>query len=360
MRRLLVLLIVAFVGAGSYGVCSASSVRVDSSSISATTFNGELAAITSSTPLQCFLTALAPASYSPGAGAASVAASGAAAWANLRIEGVALENYVARHFHYVATASDLAQAKDSLLGEMTQSAASHQLSCPGSSAEALAAMTPEMRTAEIRAQAYSLFLLSKMNSTIPLTAANVKAYYKAHVADYDTLCVSVAVVPTTSVAAFAHDQAAGMSVADLARKYSLDASKVKGGAYGCYPPTSSAYATVRADVASTPLNTFPSSPRAIQSNGATYALYVAATKRSVTPLAEAQGAVVADIQSLNASSANTLKESILYRAAITVDPALGRWGLTSSGPMVVAPATPPAADVNSTSILVTAPTSAYQ
>lgn len=350
----------AFVGAAAYGVWSSSSVRVNSSSISATTFNGELAAIASSTPLQCFLTALAPASYSPGAGASSVAASGAAAWANLRIEGVALENYVARHFHYVATASDLAQAKDSLLGEMTQSAASHQMSCPGSSAEALAEMTPEMRTAEIKAQAYSLFLLSKMNSTIPLTAANVKAYYKAHVANYDTLCVSVAVVPMTSVAAFERDQAAGMSVANLARKYSLDASKVKGGAYGCYPPTSSAYATVRADVASTPLNTFPSSPRAIQSNGVTYALYVAATKRSVTPLAEAQGAVVADIQSLNASSANTLKESILYRAAITVDPALGRWGLTSSGPMVVAPATPPAADVNSTSILVTAPTSAYQ
>ena len=117
---------------------------------------------------------------------------------------------------------------------------------------------------------------------------------------------------------------------------------------------------MRADVASTPLNTFPTSPRAIQSQGATYALYVAVTKRSTTPLAEAQSAVVADIQSLNASSANTLKESILYRAAVTVDPALGRWGITSSGLTVVAPATPPAADVNSTSLLVTAPTSAYQ
>ena len=360
MRRLLVLLIVAVLGAASYGVWSSKSVRVDASSISASTFNGELAAITSSTPLQCFLTALAPASYSSGAGAASVAASGAAAWANLRIEGIAIENYVARHFHYVATPSDLARAKDSLLGEMTQAAATNQLSCPGTSSDALAAMTPEMRAAEIKAQAVSVFLLTKMNSTIPLTAANVRAYYRAHVADYDTLCVSVAVVPTTSVAAFAHDQAAGMSVADLAKKYSLDASKTKGGAYGCYPPTSSSYATVRADVASTPLNTFPTSPRAIQSNGVTYALYVAATKRSTTPLAEAQSAVVADIQSLNASSANTLKESILYRAAIKVDPAVGRWGLTSSGPMVVAPATPPAADVNSTSLLTTAPTSAYQ
>ena len=350
----------ALLGAGSYGVWSSSSVKVDASTISASTFNGELAAITASTPLQCFLTALAPASYSSGAGAASVAASGAAAWANLRIEGVALENYVARHFHYVPTSSDLAQAKNSLLGEMTQAAANNQLNCPGTSSDALAAMTPEMRAAEIKAQAVSVFLLSKMNSTIPLTAANVKAYYAAHVADYDTLCVSVAVVPTTSVAAFARDQAAGMSVADLAKKYSLDASKAKGGAYGCYPPTSSSYATVRADVASTPLNTFPTSPRAIQSNGVTYALYVAATKRSTTPLAEAQSAVVADIQSLNASSANTLKDSILYRAAVKVDPALGRWGLTSSGPMVVAPAMPPAADVNSTSILTTAPTSAYQ
>jgi hypothetical protein len=354
-------LIVAFVGAASYGVWSStSSVKVDASTLSASTFNGELSAITSSTTLQCFLTALAPASYSPGAGASSVVASGAAAWANLRIEGIALENYVASHFHYVATPSDLAQAKNSLLGEMTQAATNNRLSCPGTSSDALAAMTPEMRTAEIKAQAVSVFLLSKMNSTIPLTAANVKAYYKAHLADYDTLCVSVAVVATTSVAAFARDQAAGMSVADLAKKYSLDASKTKGGAYGCYPPTSSSYATVRADVASTPLNSFPTSPRAIQSNGVTYALYVAATKRSTTPLAEAQSAVVADIQSLNASSANTLKETILYRAAIKVDPAVGRWGLTSSGPMVVAPAIPPAADVNSTSLLVTAPTSAYQ
>ena len=360
MRRLLVLLIVAFVGAASYGVWSSSSVKVDASSISSATFNGELAAITSSTPLQCFLTVLAPASYSPGAGAKSVAASGAAAWANLRIEGIALENYVVGHFHYVATSSDLAQAKNSLLGELTQAATNNRLNCPGTSSEALSAMTPEMRSAEIKAQAYSVFLLTKMNSTIPLTAANVAAYYRAHVADYETLCVSVAIVATTSVAAFARDQAAGMSVADLARKYSLDPSKAKGGAYGCFSPTSSAYATVRADVASMPLNSFSTTPRAIQSNGSTYALYVAPTKRSITPLAEAQSAVVADVQSLNASSANTLKESILYRAAIKVDPALGRWGLTSSGPIVVAPATPPAADVNSTSLLVTAPTSAYQ
>jgi hypothetical protein len=361
VRRLLVLLIVAFVGAGAFGVWSAtSSVKVDAATLSASTVRAELSAIASSSTLDCYLTALSPASYAAGAGTTSVAASGAAAWTNLRVEGMAIENYVTSKFHYVASASDLAQAKSSLEGEMTQSATSNQLNCPGTSAQALAAMTDEMRTAEIKAQADSVYLLTKLNSTIPLTAANITKYYNAHVSDYDTICVSVAVVRTSDLAAFAKDASAGMSVANLASKYSLDSSKTKGGAYGCYPPTSSAYATVRADVASTPLNTFPTTPRAISSNGVTYALFVAPTKRSTTPFAEAEGAVVTDLQALNASSANTLKQQILFRAAIKVDPALGRWGLTSSGPMVVAPATPPAADVNSTSLLTTPPTSAYQ
>ena len=350
-----------FVGAGAYGAWSAtSSVKVDAATLSASTVRSELAAIANSTTLDCYLTALSPASYAAGAGANSVAASGAAAWTNLRVEGLAIENYVAKTFHYVASAADLTQARTSLEGEMTQAATANQLNCPGTSAQALDAMTPAMRTAEIKAQAVSVYLLSKMNSSIPLTAANVSKYYYAHVSSYDTICVSVAVVRPSDLAAFAKDAAAGMSVANLARKYSLDSSKAKGGAYGCYPPSSSAYATVRADVATTALNTFPLTPRAITSNGATYALFVAPTKRSTTPLAEAEGAVVSDLQALNASSANTLKQKLLYQAAIKVDPALGRWGLTSSGPMVVAPATPPAADVNSTSLLTTPPTSPYQ
>jgi hypothetical protein len=361
VRRLLVLLIVALVGAGVYGAWSATaSVKVDAATLSASTVRGELAAIANSSTLDCYLTALSPASYGAGAGANSIASSGAAAWTNLRVEGLAIENYVTGTLHHVASASELAQAQSSLEGEMTQAATANQLNCPGTSAQALAAMTSEMRRAEIKAQADSVYLLSKMNSTIPLTAANITKYYNAHVADYDTICVSVAVVRTTDLAAFAKDASAGMSVANLARKYSLDSSKTKGGAYGCYPPTSSSYATVRADVATTPLNTFPLTPRAITSNGVTYALFVAPTKRSTTPFAEAEGAVVSDLQALNASSANTLKQQLLYRAAIKVDPALGRWGQTSSGPMVVAPATPPASDVNSTSLLTTPPTSSYQ
>ncbi len=351
----------AFVGAGAYGAWTATaSVKVDAATLSASSLRAELSAIAGSSTLDCYLTALSPASYGPGAGADTIVASGAAAWTNLRVEGMAIENYVAATFHHVASASELAQAQSSLEGEMTQAASAHQLNCPGTSAQALAAMTREMRASEIRAQADSVYLLTKMNSAIPLTAANVTKYYYSHVASYDTICVSVAVVRTTDLGAFAKDAAAGMSVADLARKYSLDSSKTKGGAYGCYPPTSSAYATVRADVATTALNKFPLTPRAISSNGVTYALFVAPTKRSATPLGEAEGAVVADLQALNASSANTLKEQILFRAAIKVDPSLGRWGLTSSGAMVVAPATPPAADVNSTSLLTTPATSPYQ
>ncbi len=89
---------------------------------------------------------------------------------------------------------------------------------------------------------------------------------------------------------------------------------------------------VRSASISTPLNTFPKTPEYINYNNAEAALFVAPTKRTVTPFAKAESAVLTDIQSANASAANTEKESILYYSAISVDPAFGRWGLGSSGP----------------------------
>ncbi len=351
----------ALVGAGSFGVWSArSGVSVDGAQISSSAVRAELAAIASSPTLDCFLSALSPATFTSGGGGSSLSASGAAAWTGLRVEGLAIDHYVTTRLHHTPSASELAQAKDSLLGELTQAAAANRLNCPGTAAQALAAMTPEMRSAEVRAQAESTYLLSRLNSTIALTSANIQAFYQSHRADYDTICVSVAVVRPSELSAFAQAQKAGMSVANLARKFSLDPSKTKGGAYGCFAPNSSAYSAVRADTAGTAINEFPASPRALQSNGTTYALYVAPTKRTPSTLASAEGAVITDIQSLNASAANVAKTTILEQAAVRVDPAFGTWSVTSSGPAVVAPSAPSASDVNSASLLTTAPTSFYQ
>ena len=56
-------------------------------------------------------------------------------------------------------------------------------------------MPAEMRTTEIAAQAASLYLVSKLKRDHPAHDASMQQYYTTHDADYDTLCVSVALVP---------------------------------------------------------------------------------------------------------------------------------------------------------------------
>jgi hypothetical protein len=318
---------------------------VNSVGLSGTTFRAELSAITHNSTLQCFITALDPVNFSRGAGGDSISAAGAAAWANLRVEGLTINNYVTKDLHYYPSVGALASAKTALEGEMSQEAAAHSFTCPGTPSSALAQMPKEMRVNEVEDQATSLYLVKKMNSTIPLTTASAQSYYASHVSDYDTLCISIALVPPSSLHSFEISQAAGMSVAQLARTYSVDASKSKGGAYGCYGPAQSTYDNVRSDVGVTPLNTFPTVPQKISYNGGTYALFVAVTKRTPTPYQEAAKAVMSDLENINASSANTLKNTLLYQAAVHVDPAFGRWGLASAGPEVYAPSLPTKSDV---------------
>jgi hypothetical protein len=340
VRRLIALLVIALVGATLFGLSNTSSgISVNGTTVSNTTFRTELAAISSDTTLQCYIDALAPANYASGAGT-SVVMTGATAWASLRVEGVAIEQYARATLKFRPTPAVLSQAKASLLSELTQATQNNTTPCPGTSAEAFAAMPREMQTFEVASQAASLDLVNKLQGTIPLTVANVKAYYDAHVADYDTLCVSVALVNPGQVSAFAKAQAAGDTVAELAKEFSADPSGEKGGAYGCYAPSTASYAGVRADTLNTPLNTFPTTPQYVDYNNATYALFVAPTKRTVTPLAAAQDVVLSDMESLNASKANTAKEKILYYSSIAVDPAYGRWGLGTTGPTLFAPALP--------------------
>jgi hypothetical protein len=340
VRRLVVLFVLALVGATIYGFSGLSSgLSADHQGVSGATFRSELAAIEQNPTLACYLNALDPTSYAKGTGNDSLSAEGAAAWANLRIEGLAINQFVTTTLKYKATAADLAAAKSSLEGEMTEAVQERGTTCTGTSSEAVAEMTPEMRTSEIQDQATSLDLVAKLKSAIPLTVASAKSYYKAHTSSYDTLCISIALVLPSDVSAFAQSQSAGLSVAQLAAKYSKDASATKGGAYGCYAPSNSSFDGVREDVGTTPINTFPTTPREIDYNSAEYALYVAVTKRTVTPFSQAESAVLSDLRTLNADRADTVKNDLLYKAAIHIDPAFGQWTLSSTGLEVIAPAT---------------------
>jgi hypothetical protein len=361
VRRLVALFVIALLGAGVYGLSGSSSgISVNNTSLSGATFRTELSAISHDNTLQCFITALDPTNYAPGAGGYSIKAAGAAAWANLRVEGLAIDQYVTRVLKYHPSASELTQAKVSLEGEMTQQASTNHLTCPGNSAAALAAMPTEMRSAEIEAQATSLYLVSKLKKAVPLTTASMQSYYAAHTSSYDTLCISIALVLPSDVSAFGQSQSAGLSVVALAKKYSQDPSAKTGGTYGCYLPSSTTYPSVRADVTSSKFDTFPATPQIISYNGATYALYVAVTKRTITPFAKAASLVLSDLRSLNASSANTLKNSLLFSAAVHVDPAFGRWGLNTTGPQVFAPATPTKREVTGPTKLSASGSSTYK
>lgn len=357
MRRLVSLLVIALLGATLYGLSSNSSgLSVNGATVSSSTFRTELAAITSSPTLSCYIAALDPTSFAPGSGGASMVAGGAAAWANLRVEGIAIDEYASKTLKFHPDAATLAKARTSLEGELSDASASQVNSagqstpCTGTSAQALAEMPSEMRNFEIAAQAASLDLVAKLNTTIPLTATSMKQYYSAHSSNYDTLCVSVALVDPTQVTAFNEAQAQGMSVAELAKKFSADPSASKGGAYGCYAPGNSAFTAVRSDTNSTALNTFPKTPQYINNNGTEEALFVAPTKRTPSTFTKAEATVVSDVQAANASSANNEKSSILFYSAIAIDPSFGRWGIGSSGPTVFAPATPSSKVVGSTTV----------
>jgi hypothetical protein len=358
VRRLVALFVVALLGATFYGISGSSSgVSVNHDTISSYTLNAELSAISHNPVLECYIKALDPTSYTSGAGGDTVAASGAAVWANLRVEGLAISQYVTTTLKYHPDAAQLAAAKTSLESEMTEQAANSK--CTGTAAEAVAEMPAEMQSSEIQSQATSLYLVKKLNETIPLTVANMKSYYKAHRSDYDTLCVSIALVVPTSVTAFDQAEAAGASVATLAKDFSQDPSASKGGAYGCFAPSNESFASVRADVASGTLDTFPTTPQYIDYSGSEYALFVAETKVTATPYAQSAEAVLSDLQNLNAQNASKVKNSLLYAAAVHVDPSFGQWGLNTTGPEVFAPTVPAKANVTGTTTL-TSGSSTYQ
>lgn len=362
MRRISLLFIIALVGAGFFGFSNYSSgISANGTKVTSKAFRAEMTAITTNPNLQCYISALTTRNFSAGAGNATVPSAATSAWANILIEGTTIDQYVTSHFHVnFSSLQQKSQAKSSLEAEMTQAAASNSLNCPGTSAEAINAMPSEMRASLIEAQAASLFLLNKLDTTIPMTVTNIKAYYAQHISDYNTICVSVAVVAPAQVSAFTAAQSSGASVGELAKKFSVDKSAANGGSYGCYSPTSSNYSSVRSDTVKLSLNTY-SDPQGINYGGQTYALYVAATKRTPTPFAQAANAVVSDVQNINATSASTIKENILYAAAVSVDPAFGRWGLNQkTGPGVFAPALPVTTSVDSPGTLSTANTQKYQ
>ena len=162
-------------------------------------------------------------------------------------------------------------------------------------------MPVEMRNFEIASQAASLDLVAKLNATVPLDRRpSMQKYYTTHTSNYDTICVSVAVIAPAQLTAFNAAQSRGE------RRGSGE--EVLGRPVGTKGWRLRLLRSVEQFLqrrafrhAPTALDTFPTTPQQITYNNATADLFVAPTSRTATPFAQAESAVLSDLESPNAS-----------------------------------------------------------
>jgi hypothetical protein len=358
MRRLLVALLLCLSATAWFGVSHRSAaLEVDGVSVSNAELASELRTVSNTPVVQCYLSELYQNNFSAGAARNSLGASAVAAWVSGRVEGIAIRQYVAQHFHHRPTASELATATSAFEGELTALATQHSLRCPGTSAQAVAAMPAAMRSMLLTSQADSLYLIAHVKGTVPLTVPSLLAYYHQHLASYTATCISVALVPRAKVSAFEAAVHGGLSLEASAAQYSVDPSAKKGGVYGCLTPSSTAYAAVQADVAGLPRRTW-SKPFSYQ--GGAYGLFVAVRSTGVQPFSAVASTVLTDVRNANAASASTLTSNLLAHSSVHVDPSLGVWGLSSTGLGVGPLAQPAAANVDAAKLFTATTAPTYQ
>ncbi len=341
MRRIVILLVVLAGIAAAAGVQSQrAAVSINSNRMSDSTFRESLQVLANNKNARCYFSTIYSIAPHNAAGRDSVTSTTASQWANTVIDGFAISAYADKH-HLAQSAGVLAKTKRTLIAQLSTQAQALKLHCPGTARAAFAALPTSVQTLLLRSTAASEELVRRLGTAIAITVPNLTTYYQAHQSSYDTLCIAVAVVPQAQLSNFHADQRAGMSVKGLVAKYSVDTqSKAKGGSLGCFAPSSTSYSTVRTDVAGQAPNTFGATPRAISYSGVTVGLYVAVTSRTTNSFSNVEQLVASDVQSQNSTTASALQNSLLYKAAVAIDPALGRWGLASSGPPVFVPGVP--------------------
>ena len=331
VRRVLLFLVVGGLVAALAGLGSRSSaVVVNGRHVSTTELNAGLVAIEHHPTARCFFSSLVQNSLTPGSGGDTISMSATSAWTSLQVQGLAIANYVTARYHYHPSSGALATAETSLEQELTQQAARFNLVCPGTPAQALAELPASVRTTELVDQADSFYFLAKVKSTVPLTTASLRAYYQAHRSAYESICLSVALVPSAKTASFLRAEHRN-SVRALVRAYSIDKSRTHGGAIGCVTPSSSAYSAIAADVKGLALKAW-SAP--FSYNSGKDALFLTATSRPVASFASVESSILTTLRASNASAAAQVSNDLLYLSSVRVDPSLGSWVAAVSGSTV--------------------------
>ena len=328
MRRIVVVLVLAVVGAGFAGrLVGADGLRVDGASISASSLRAELGASGRSASFSCYLASLL--NVNTASTASVFSAAGVASWSKIQIDGLAIESYVQRHYAWRATSAQLSEARTEYVTDLQNAASVAGTACPLTSSQALASMPAWFINDQLTANAASLELVRHVPGIIPLDLSQVEKFFAQHPASYVTICITVAIVPQAYQSAFVYDQQHGLSLSALARKYSVDPSKSKGGVYGCFAPNNVNYPTVRDYTYGTPTGQYPATPRTEQNSSGVFDVYVAATKRTASSLTAAASLVVSDIRSRNATLASIAQGAILQAANVAIDPAFAKWSIAN-------------------------------
>jgi len=121
---------------------------------------------------------------------------------------LAIDHYATTTLKFHPDAAVLAKARSSLLGELSAASALRARRAPEPRP---GARRDARRDAHLRDRlaGASLDLVAKLDTTVPLTVASMKKYYSTHTANYDTICVSVAVVDPTQITNFNEAQSEG-------------------------------------------------------------------------------------------------------------------------------------------------------
>jgi hypothetical protein len=187
----------------------------------------------------------------------------------------------------------------------------------------------------IKAEVASMIVMANIGGTVGTTSKDLQAFYLAHLDQYAKTCASVALVLPSRLSAFEADLQAGATVAQLATKYSSDPSSTKGGAVGCFSPKDGNVSYF----ASLPLHAY-GAPRTIVIYGTTYYLFGAATSRTPLAFSDVSSLVLRDVMTYNAGLASGVKDEIMLKQGVSVDPALGVFARVSSSFAIVAPGSP--------------------
>ncbi|HUD70297.1 MAG TPA: peptidylprolyl isomerase [Acidimicrobiales bacterium] len=368
MRKVLGLLVAAAVAVITGLALPAAALKVGSTTVDASSFDNELAAIKASPMFECYLEArvyVASQDQTQGPTIGGVtpqtrSSSAAVLWADQRVTQLAVAPFVRAHDPAAFSPAALEAARsalgDTLVGALDGafSAQSSTFSCPAvvvggatprleSGAAILATLPTWFQDAQVRAEAADLGLIDLLPNTIriPESGPGLEQWYVKNASQFETTCVGRIEVLTASAARSIRSKiAAGLSFASAARRFSTDTStNKKGGALGCYSPNSPAWSAVVHYVGSTPTGKVALWP----ASGAYFVF--SPTKRTPNSYAKVEGAIEAQVHAANVQNAGDLGVSIQEVTPVSVDSWLGTWALDQIGGHVVPSLAPPSAAV---------------